>query len=152
MLEDQLVTEYIGNNAEKIENDKLNWVAAILGQEIGPIWFFYRKSGLLGVGFIILTLIIAKITNALEISKAYYIMFFIYLFSANKLYLWDVRRKVRKIMQENSNLDEQQLIEIVRKKGGTSTKAAIIYGVIFAIIIALYFMIAYYVVKTMFSL
>lgn len=137
MFEDRLVTEYIGKNADKIENEKVNWVAALLGQEIGPIWFFYRKSWLLGIGFIIVSLIVSKITSALGISKAYYVMFFIYLFSADKLYLWDVRRKVRKIMQDNSNLDEQQLLELVKEKGGTSTVAAVIYSVVFIAFIAI---------------
>ena len=52
-------------------------------------------------------------------------MFFIYLFTANKLYLWDVRRKVNKIASSGYASDEE-LISTVREKGGTSTVAAVI--------------------------
>ena len=57
-------------------------------------------------------------------------MFFIYLFTANKLYLWDVRRKVKKMMAFGYE-SEEQLIDTVRKNGGTSTVAAVIYVVAF---------------------
>ena len=95
-MEDRLVEEYIGKDADRYMNTNLNWAAALLGQSIGPVWFFYRKSYLLGFAFIIITLIVGRLATAMGISKAYYIMFFIYLFSANKLYIWDVRRKVNK--------------------------------------------------------
>jgi hypothetical protein len=141
-MEERLVSEYIGNDADKFENANINWTAAILGQSIGPVWFFYRKSYLLGFGFIILTLIVGQIASALGISEAYYIMFFIYLFSANKLYLWDVRRKVNKILETNRNMSDDQLISLVREKGGTNGIAAAIYVIaLIAIVVILYAMI-----------
>ena len=138
-MEDRLVAEFIGTDADKITNSNVNWSAAILGQSIGPVWFFYRKSFLIGFAFIILTLIVGKIASAMGISKAYYIMFFIYLFTANKIFLWDVRKKVQKIMRENGNASEEQLVQIVREKGGTSTIAAVIYTIaIIAVIVILF--------------
>ena len=128
-MEEKLVEEYIGENAEKIMNSKINWSAAILGEAIGPVWFFYRKSYLIGFLFIFITYIVGRIANALNIKEAYYIMFFIYLFTANKLYLWDVKRKINKIKLSNEFVSEDELVELVRKKGGTNIVAAIIYTV-----------------------
>ena len=150
-MEDRLVEEYIGKDADRYMNTNLNWAAALLGQSIGPVWFFYRKSYLLGFAFIIITLIVGRLATAMGISKAYYIMFFIYLFSANKLYIWDVRRKVNKILSTNGNMPQEQIVNIVREKGGTSGLAvgiyvvvlialfAILYAMIFSAIRSLYF-------------
>lgn len=142
-MEDRLVEEYIGKDADRYMNTNLNWAAALLGQSIGPVWFFYRKSYLLGFAFIIITLIVGRLATAMGISKAYYIMFFIYLFSANKLYIWDVRRKVNKILSTNGNMPQEQIVNIVREKGGTSGLAAGIYVVVlialFAILYAMIF-------------
>lgn len=146
-MEEKLVLEYIGKNADKIVNKKLNWPAAILSIFLGPIWFFYRKSYLLGVILLCGSIVLLEITKDLGIKFAYPIIsFFIYLFTANKLYLWDVKRKVRKIMLSSNNLSEEQLsscgekedeanmgpihiaekpiISKTRKKGGTSLEAA----------------------------
>lgn len=139
-MEDRLVAEYIGKDADKIMDAKVNWSAAILGQSIGPIWFFYRKAYLIGFAFIILTLIVGKIASALGINQAYYIMFFIYLFSANKVYLWDVRRKVNKMLSDG-NVSEDQLVNYVRGKGGTSTLATVLYIVGFIAFLVFYFMV-----------
>lgn len=117
---------------------KTNCIAAILGQAIGPIWFFFRKSYLLGFAFLVVTYIVGSIASAIELKQVSCIMFFIYLFTANKLYLWDVRRKVNKILS-TSNMSEEQLVATVRKKGGTSTIAAVIYVVAFIAFIAFYF-------------
>ena len=136
-MEDRLVSEYIGKDADKFMNGKTNWTAAILGQAIGPVWFFFRKSYLLGFAFLVVTYIVGSIASAMELKEASYIMFFIYLFTANKLYLWDVRRKVNKIASSGYASDEE-LISTVRKKGGTSTVAAVIYVVAFIAFIAFY--------------
>lgn len=164
-MEEKLVLEYIGKNADKIVNKKLNWPAAILGAFLGPIWFFYRKSYLLGFILLYGSTVLFGITVDLGIKFAYPIIsFFIYLFTANKLYLWDVKRKVRKIMLSSNNLseeklssceeevaeanigpihvDEKPLISKVREKGGTSANAVgnyisffIIVGIVIFIVI-----------------
>lgn len=129
-MEERLVSEYIGKDAYKFMDGKTNWTAAILGQAIGPVWFFFRKSYLLGFVFLIVTYIVGRIATAINLDEASYIMFFIYLFTANKLYLWDVRRKVNKIMAFGYE-SEEQLISTIRANGGTSTVAAVIYVVAF---------------------
>lgn len=156
-MEEKLVLEYIGKNADKIVNKKLNWPAAILSIFLGPIWFFYRKSYLLGVILLCGSIVLLEITKDLGIKFAYPIIrFFIYLFTANKLYLWDVKRKVRKMMLSSNNLSEEQLsscgekedeanmgpihvdekplISKVRKKGGTSANAVVNYISFFIIV------------------
>ena len=127
-MEEKLVSEYIGKDADKFMEGKSNWTAAVLGQAIGPVWFFFRKSYFLGFVFLVITYIVGLIASKMGIKEASYIMFFIYLFSANKLYLWDVKRKVNKIMSLGYR-SEEQLISIVRTSGGTSVVAAVIYVV-----------------------
>lgn len=67
-------------------------------------------------------------------------MFFIYLFTANKLYLWDVKRKINNIKLNNGTISEDEIAELVRKKGGTNIVGAIIYTVfiIATIILSVY--------------
>ena len=141
-MEDRLVSEYIGKDADKFMDGKTNWTAAVLGQAIGPVWFFFRKSYLLGFAFLVVTYIVGAIASAIELKEASYIMFFIYLFTANKLYLWDVRRKVNKIMTAG-NMTEDQMVYYAREKGGTSALAAVIYVVAFIAYLA-YIIFAYY--------
>ena len=57
-MEERLVSEYIGKDADKFMEGKTNWIAAILGQAIGPVWFFFRKSYLLGFAFFVVTYIL----------------------------------------------------------------------------------------------
>lgn len=142
-MEERLVSEYIGKDADKFIEGKTNWIAAILGQFIGPVWFFYRKSYLLGLIFLIVTYIVGAIASAINLKEASYIMFFVYLFTANKLYLWDVRRKVNKIISSRDT-SEEELISIVREKGGTSTVAAVIYVAVVIVCIAAIMFSIYY--------
>ena len=141
-MEERLVSEYIGKDADKFMEGKTNWIAAILGQVIGPVWFFYRKSYLLGFAFLVIAYIVGTIASAINLDKASYIMFFIYLFTANKLYLWDVRRKVNKMMS-SGDMSEEQLISTVREKGGTSVVAAVIYVIVLIAFTTIYFVAIY---------
>ena len=130
-MEEKLVLEYIGKNADEIVNEKLNWPAAIMSIFFGPAWFFYRKSYLLGFAcmYFMGSGIFYWIGRSIGMHGIIEIVvrFFVYLFLANTLYLWDVRRKVRKIMVSSADMPEEQLISAVRKKGGTSTVALAIY-------------------------
>ena len=130
-MEEKLVDEYIGEGAETFKTSKFNWVAAVLGQAIGPIWFFYRKAHLVGVLFILLTFVVGLLAGMLGIKQGYYIMALIYGFTANKCYLWDVRRKVQNIINTYPDYSEEQLAAIAREKGGKSVIAVIMYGLVF---------------------
>ena len=150
-MEERLVSEYIGKDAYKFMDGKTNWTAAILGQAIGPVWFFFRKSYLLGFAFLVVTYIVGSIASAINLDEASYIMFFIYLFTANKLYLWDVRRKVKKMMAYGYE-SEEQLISTIRANGGTSTVAAVIYVVAFIAFIAFYMTVIFSAMKALMSI
>lgn len=151
-MEEKLVSEYIGKDAEKFIGTNVNWSAGILGQVFGPVWFFYRKSYLIGVLFIIITIIVGNIASSLEIKEASYIMFFIYLFTANKLYVWDVKRKVNKILSTRKDMSEEEIISYVREKGGTSTLAAVIYSIVLIAIIFIYIALIYSTINTLMSI
>ena len=150
-MEERLVSEYIGKDADKFMEGKTNWIAAILGQVIGPVWFFYRKSYLLGFAFLVIAYIVGTIASAINLDKASYIMFFIYLFTANKLYLWDVRRKVNKMMS-SGDMSEEQLISTVREKGGTSVVAAVIYVIVLIAFTTIYFVAIYSAMSALISM
>lgn len=49
------------------------------------------------------------------------------------------RKKIDKIKVENTNMTEDDLIKLARQKGGVSTKALIIYIIVFVIISIIYF-------------
>lgn len=147
MLEDKLITAYIGENAEKIKNEKVNWYSAILGYFFGPVWFLYRKSYILAIETIVLIIGVPivltlfgafgahsnNILTPIFFSLTYnmrYILLVAYLVFSNKLYLMDVKRKVSKIVRKYSYLGEDKLVEIVKQKGGTNIPAAVIYVIL----------------------
>lgn len=78
-------------------------------------------------------------------------MFFIYLFTANKLYVWDVKRKVNKILSTRKDMSEEEIISYVREKGGTSTLAAVIYSIVLIAIIFIYIALIYSTINALMS-
>ncbi|MBR6253388.1 MAG: DUF2628 domain-containing protein [Clostridia bacterium] len=122
----------------KKQDTTVNPTAGVLGWAFGPVWFFYRKSYLIGFGFLFLSVLIGILTpEAVSDTHAIpMLMGLLYAFSANKLYLWDVRRKVKKIVEKNQYLSQEELIEKIRKKGGTSVVAVIIYAIMLILYIA----------------
>ena len=64
-------------------------------------------------------------------------MFIIYLLTANKIYLWDAKRKIYKI-EANETLTDEEKIEAATKKGGVSPAAAVIYVLLFIAYIIYY--------------
>ncbi len=138
-LEQKLIDAYMGEKADKLQTDNLNFAAAFLGELFGPVWFFAKKAYLLGFGYILLTIAVAIVAEIINFNEASYAMFFVYLLTANKAYLWDVKRKVKKLMNENQGAVEEELIEKAKKKGGISILATVLYCVCFMIfIIALF--------------
>lgn len=131
--ENDFLSAYIGEDVTQYNPNNKNWKSAGLGQFIGPIWFFYRKSYLLGFGFIVLTFIIGYLSSSFKVLQAYYLMGFLYLLLTNPLYLWDVKRKVKKIRADNFSRSDSEIMEILERKGGRSKLAATIY-VIFLVL------------------
>lgn len=127
-----LTRAYIGPNAEKIcdERRRMNLAAGISGEFLGPVWFFYRKSYLVGFLAILLSVAIGYVCMKGGYGKAYYLMGMLYLFFANKIYLYDVRRKIERIKRKNEDKSFKELKEIVIKKGGTSPNSTIFYIIV----------------------
>ena len=61
-------------------------------------------------------------------------MFIIYLYSATPLYLWSVKRKIKKILINNPSATKEELLKLAKQKGGTNSAALITYIVLFFIL------------------
>lgn len=129
---------YIGKNLNKILNRKINIIAGILG----PIWLMYRKSYLMAIIYTIIYLTfgiyIILFTNSSLLIFAIITIMFNLLF-LNTMYIKHCKKEIYKIKQKNS----EDLKEKLKKKGGTSIIAAIIYPIIVGIIIAFIALIIY---------
>ena len=135
LTEDDVVKAYLGKNADKLLATNTNWVAAALGQAFGPIWLFYRKANIVGFLYLLVTVLVAKISSKVGIDEAYYVMFFIYAFTATPALLWDVKRKAAKIMA-NVGLTDEEKLEQAKKKGKPSWLAVVIYSICLVLYIA----------------
>lgn len=127
-MENRLIRAYIGNNATRIMNNSINWHAGLLAMFVGPVWFFYRKAWLVGIIYIFIAYALSRF-EFFNIESISIILGSITIFCANKLYIWDVKNKVSKIIKENSGINEENLIEIVKEKGGISIGLVIIYSI-----------------------
>ena len=73
-FEEKLMDEYVGGDYKKFSSNA-NWISAVVGQMVGPVWFFYRKAPLLGFLFMFITYIVGSIATAIELEEASWIMF-----------------------------------------------------------------------------
>ncbi len=133
-LDDKLLASFIGNNYDKIINNKFSLSACFL-----CVWYlFYRKIYLISIIIMIISFVIGLFLPVL--SGVYTIILMAcsgLLF--NKLYVKYAKKKIDKIKVENTNMTEDDLIKLARQKGGVSTKALIIYIIVFVIISIIYF-------------
>ena len=127
-MEERFLRTYIGDNSTKIINTNINIFAGLLGMTVGPVWFFYRKSWLPGVLYIVLAYLLNKFFK-IPIETIAIILGGVTIFVANRIYIWDAKRKINKIKISNRGIKENDLLEILEQKGGTSISAAIIYVV-----------------------
>ena len=128
-MDDKLVKAYIGENATKILNNIINWQAGLLAIFIGPVWFFYRKSWQIGILYILIAYILSK-SGLFTIESTSIILGVITIFLANKIYVWDAKRKVSSIINSNKELNGDELIKILNEKGGVSISCTITYAII----------------------
>jgi hypothetical protein len=141
-MEEKVLNAYLGEKKEKYEK-QTNFAAAFFG----PLWFLYKKCYLVGMllylfasGPMLIKMInpvnISEVTPDFLTSTTKYtgslnlILFFVYLFFANKIYIWDAKRKVEKIIAENPQASEEQITEIGRKKGGNNVAIVVIFAII----------------------
>lgn len=131
---------FIGKNYEKILNGRLNFAAAFFF----ILWFIYRKCYLLAFILFLIQLFIVMLVSVffegINIYFIYIIFILFYLFFANTLYILDARRKIKKIKKKNVSY-----LAAIKKKGGTSIVAVIIFPIIYivAIIALIIFLLPY---------
>lgn len=129
---------YIGSNLNNILNRKINIVAGILG----PIWLMYRKCYLMAIIYTIICLMfgtyIILFTNSSILIFTIIVIVFNLLF-LNTMYIKHCKKEIYKIKQKNN----ENIADKLKKKGGTSLIAAIIYPTIVVIIVALITLIIY---------
>lgn len=135
--DDIYVQSYVGQNYNKLKNTKFSIPAFFLG----PTYLLYRKVWGYAILYIIINIITTFILPELEMPIELAINLFLG-FNFSKLYMKKARTDVEKIKNENLDKTTQQLIELCRKKGGTSIIAPIlaffgIYIIIFISIIIL---------------
>ncbi|HAN10065.1 MAG TPA: hypothetical protein DCP90_05545 [Clostridiales bacterium] len=133
--EDQLINAYIGKEAEKIykpdlKKSSVNIGAGIVCGLFGPVWFFYRKCYLYGLIILAASIGVGFVLPEGNNEGLLPIKVILYAFFANMIYIHDVKRKVRKIKDQNILKSKNELIEMARRKGGISKAAAVTYIII----------------------
>ena len=117
-----LLNEYIGKKAEEIKANKFNYSMFFWG----ILYLFYRKMWLYAFALLAVTtismLFLAPFALVISIGASIYLAK-----NFTKLYLSHAKDQIRKIKFDNSDKTTEQLIPIVRKKGGTSILAPILY-------------------------
>lgn len=135
----QLVQNFVGRNYRyfnkkwNILKDKknfisINWIALFFG----PIWFAYRKMYLYLISFygsiIIIDILLSELFKIQLPSSIYTVVCIVIGFYSNGLYLYFVRKKIKKIKAMEK--DEKLLNERIKKEGGISIISSIITALI----------------------
>lgn len=114
---------FVGNNADKIIYNPVNFAASFLG----PWWFAYRKCYFLSIFIpLIWILIVLLVEHFLTLPGFIYsLAFFIfYLMFANKIYLYHAHRKIKKIKKKHMDY-----YALLKKKGGVTKLYAFLYPI-----------------------
>ena len=141
-----LVDAYIGENVEKLRNGSFSWCSLFFS----GFYFWYRKMyTYLGIWFAI-TFVLSFAETIIERSFTLrlmptpdavvtifdiigYIVVLIMAFPFKGSYLNHVKGKVLKIRNQNPNKTEEELIEICKRKGGTTSAPFIFFASLFVI-------------------
>ena len=127
-LDDKLLMAFIGNNYEKIMQQKFSIPALFLSW----IYTLYRRiylPSIIGMVAIIILGFLPSIIYTILVL-AFVIVLGI---NFNKWYVAYAKKQVEKIKMSNQNINENELINICKKKGGTNIWLAILIYAIFAI-------------------
>ncbi len=121
ITDEQLIDAYIGKNAEQMKKSTFSIWSFLFGM----FYVIYRKMWLLAA----IGIVISLVANLFLPSFAMYIVGafgWVVAFQFNKWYLANVKENIEKIKSENVGVSSQHLIEICRRKGGTSVLALVI--------------------------
>lgn len=135
--DDKYVKAYIGQNYQSIKKMKFSFPSLIFG----PWYLLYRKVWGYAIGIFIIS-IAAAILLSSDIADIINTFINIFLaFKFQSIYMKQAEENVEQIKQQNLDKTTNELLDICRKKGGTSTKAPaiiIISSLILIPIIAMY--------------
>lgn len=126
--DEELLKAYIGKNYDKITTRPFNVPAFFLG----PLYMYYRKMFLYGFLIFIFMLLLIIFTDRLELNIIGGVIAFI----ANKLYIYNAKKKIEKIKIKNQDKDINELKKICEKKGGTSV-GKLILGILTQLVVAI---------------
>lgn len=134
-LNEKMIRAYIGPKADimyekvAIKKYKINIFAIILG----PVYFIYRKMYLVVLIIFLLAVLFSKLPI---VFLSFYVVYFMFYF----IYRGEINRKIKNIKNKNKTLNNDQLIEVIKKKGGTNLAGAIITSIfIFVVLILISF-------------
>ena len=122
--DEKYIKEYVGEKYDKFKNGTFNVGAFFLG----PIYLLYRKMYL----YTFIYILIAMFFSWIPIVPNLILGFFV-----NGMYLNKASEDVKNIKLNNSGLNNHEIIELCRKKGGTSIVPPLIYVLIVIVIISL---------------
>lgn len=128
-LDEKLLIAFIGNNYQQLIQKKFSIPAFFLSW----IYTLYRKvyiPSLIGM----LLIIILNFVPAPIYSILVLVIAFVLGFNFNKFYINYAKKQINKIKINNPNANEEELINICRKKGGTNIWIALAIYAVFAIV------------------
>lgn len=130
--DEELIDAYIGKNSQKIKKKVFSFSTFFFG----VIYFFYRKMNKFASIWFLFNIVIGMLLNTFENGMLSLILTvvssipnIVFAFMFKKIYMNKVQKEVDLIKKMNEGKTKEELVEICKKKGGTS-KAAIIYGII----------------------
>lgn len=131
-LDEKLLMAYIGNNYSKIIQKKFSLPALFLSW----IYILYRKIYIPTIIGMVVIIILGFLPS---IIYSIIVFTFVILLGANfnNWYIIYAQKQIQKIKTNNPNVNENQLIDICKQKGGTNIWLAIVIYIIFAIVSSL---------------
>ncbi|MBQ3511002.1 MAG: zinc ribbon domain-containing protein [Bacilli bacterium] len=135
--DDKYVKAYIGQNYQSIKKMKFSFPSLIFG----PWYLLYRKVWGYAIGIFIISIAAAILLSSdiADIINTFINVFLAFKFQS--IYMKQAEENVEQIKQQNLDKTTNELLDICRKKGGTSSKAPaiiILIAVILIPIIAMY--------------
>lgn len=127
--DDILIDTYIGKRIDGLKKGGFSW-CTFFG---GILYVFYRKMWLLGIIWYVLLVIINNLLRSFA-GIVGFIINIVIAFIFKERYLEHVNKKVEEIKNRNQNKTQDEIMEICRKKGGTTL---IPIFVVFGILIVL---------------
>ena len=130
--DDEMLDAFIGPNAYQLKNGGFSINTFLFGS----LYTLYRKMWLLSliwiVGSIILANFLPDLAGILNLAATIYMSI-----EFKKLYVKNAREEIAKIKFLNPNLSKEQLMLVLRQKGGTSIWPVVVSAVLILITIVL---------------